>query len=126
MSQTLSEPSPLENAHGTEQRGKYDIHELECCPYLVIARLAIEWARISSEAGIRGWGHEHWGQAITVGSDVWAIGYKGAAGGTPILTVTIKGNEYGGGPKYQRTWFIEPEMLRHGLWIPTANCMKER
>lgn len=125
MSKTLTAHSPQESETATK-RGKFDSHYLENCPYLVIARLAIEWARIDNNAGIRGWGHEHWGQPITIDSDVWAIGYRGVPGGAPVLTVTIKGNEYGGGPKYQRTWYIEAATMRWGLLIPTANCVVER
>lgn len=124
MSRTLNEPSPLESARDTK-RGPYDSPVLDRVPMLVAARIAIEWARIDRNAGIRGWGSEHWGQTITIGSDVWAVGYRGVPGGTPVITVTLKGNEYGGGPKYQWTWPINPDDLMQGAAVPLGAGVRE-
>lgn len=71
--------------------------------------MAIEWARVDKRAGISGFGAEYWGRGIGIASDRWSVGYTNR-GGIKML-VTVYGNEYGGGQKYQRTWEISADDL---------------
>lgn len=110
MNETLNAPFPLEE--NQDIRGPYDT-ETPRFPLLVAARIAIEWARLSADAGIRGWGSQYWGQPLTIGVDRWIVGYQNNA--YPVIIVTVNGNEYGGGAKYQRNFEIDPKNLLDGV-----------
>lgn len=86
-------------------------------PWLVAARLAIEWARVDNASGLRGWGAEHWGQTITVGFDHYIIGHE-KVGHDIQLVLTVRLNYYGGGDRSEQRYYIPLPAMLDGVEMP--------
>lgn len=96
MSNVLEKPSGSAQVYDTDTPS---------VPWVVIGRIAAECSRIDRRFEPFLWGREMYGQELTVGSDVWSVGYTtNPKDGTVLIQVTVDGNKYGGGPRYRRTW----------------------
>lgn len=86
-------------------------------PWLVAARLAIEWARVDSWSGLRGWGAEHWATTMTIGHDHYIVGHE-KRDGEIVLMLTIRRNHYGGGERSEERYCIPLAAMLTGVEMP--------